>query len=251
MRHEWMALLDAEAAFAAHRASCRVVGLMRWRLGKAIRMLYLMAEAANWQLTDTLQKYVRDMFQGIPDTKVIEDTHQHLRDLSRQNRNFVSSRIKRMFACLTCNVMSKRNIKVIEPPDKDIFAQSWNKCINIKTRLKTQTKGLKLPDKRMQDIMHPKTAASTTPEGLYDIAAATEWCFKYWQLPPDNDCELEQTWQTVLLQQFDVVCNVATNTAMLVLVPAEYACTTWALKEVHHEDECMTWEMQVYNYNVI
>ena len=249
MQHEWAALLDAESAYAANKASCRVVGLMRWRVGKAIRMLYMMAEAANWQLTDTLQKYVRDMFQGIPDTKVIEDTHQHLRDLARDNRNFVSSRVKRMFACLTSNVMSKGNIKVIDPPDRQIVAQSWNKCRFMKTRLKTQTKGLTLPDKRMQDIMHPKTPASTTPEGLYDIAAATEWCFKYWQLPPGNDCDLEQAWQTILMQQFDIIFNVASGSAMLVIVPAEYACVTWALAKVHQDGSgCMTWEMQAHHY---
>jgi len=60
-----------------------------------------MAEATNWELSPGLKTYVTDMFKGLPDTNVIEDTHQKLRDLQRENRNFVSNRVKRMFSCMT------------------------------------------------------------------------------------------------------------------------------------------------------
>ena len=87
MKADWQSLLLAEAAHALHPASCNVVSLMRWRHFKAVRMLFMLAEAHGWQVTPELQKLIKDMFRGFPDTKVIEDTHQHLRDLGRHNRN--------------------------------------------------------------------------------------------------------------------------------------------------------------------
>ena len=58
-----------------------------------LRLLFLMAEEQDWKLTCTVKEQFIRMFGGIPDSRITEDIHhQHLRDLSRYNRNLISSR---------------------------------------------------------------------------------------------------------------------------------------------------------------
>jgi hypothetical protein len=213
---------------------------MRWRSFKAIRILFLMAEAHDWKITPVLQRYVTDMFQGLPDTKVIEDTHQKLRDLSRENKNFVSSRVKRMFSCMQSGKLEARHSKVLVPVDRDLVTQSWRELRNVKIRQITQTRGVKLKNHQLQMIMHPKTAASTTPEGLFNVAAATEWVFHYWKL--SDDIQLEQSWQSVLLIRFDIVRHIPSARVMMVTAPAPYAFQCWTMNA--QPGQIPTWTLQ-------
>lgn len=227
MKADWKALLLAESAYAMHPASCKAVEAMRWRHFKAIRLLFLMAEELEWVVKPELQQFIRDMFQGLPDTKVIEDTHQRLRDLARQNRNFVSSRVKRMFSCMTSGMLEPRHVKILDPVNKAVVSQSWNQLRRVKLRLKTQTRGLKLKDTKLQMIMHPKTQASTTPEAMFTMAAATEWVFHYWKLPGEIDCTLDQAWQSALLNRFDIVRHIPSQKVFMVVASTEYAFQKW------------------------
>lgn len=86
MQKEWTALLSSEAAYALNPASSKIMNVIRWRHYKSIRMLYLMAEEMDWKVTPQLQQYMRDMLGGLADTKIIEDTHQKLRDLVSKNK---------------------------------------------------------------------------------------------------------------------------------------------------------------------
>lgn len=225
MKEEWKALLLSES-FNALQPS-KVVNLMRWRKWKAIRLLYLMAEDNDWQPVPELQQFCRDMFKGFPDTKVVEDTHQKLRDLARDNRNFVSTRVKRMFSCMTSGQLDSRHTKVLQPFDNDLVTQSWVGLSQVGIKNRTQTRGIKLKDTHLQLIMHPKTAASATPEGLFNVAAATEWNFHYWKLGNDVQCTLDQAWQSVLMLRFDIVRHHPSQKTMIVIGSTEYAFQAW------------------------
>ena len=228
MQTEWDALLKSEIANALQPS--RLVATLRWRKWKAIRLLYLMAESCEWKLSPELQEFTRDMFKGLPDTKVIEDTHQKLRDLGREARHFVSSRSKRMFACMTSGKLENRHDKVLEPVDRQLIEQSWDQLSKVKIRKLTQTRGLKLKDTKLQMIMHPKTAASMTPDGLFNMAAATEWMFQYWQLDDSVECGLDQGWHSALLIRFDIVRHKPSNKIVLVIAPAEYSFLAWVME---------------------
>ena len=79
-------------------------------------------------------------------------------------------------------------------------------------------------------IMHPKTAASMTPDGLFNMAAATEWMFQYWQLDDSVECGLDQGWHSALLIRFDIVRHKPSNKIVLVRAPAEYSFLAWVME---------------------
>ena len=247
MKAEWEALLLSESAHAVHPDACKVVDVMRWRHFKAIRLLFLMAEAMEWKIAPVLQQFIRDMLRGLPDTKVIEDTHQKLRDLARANRNFVAIRVKRMFSCMASGMLEARHTKTVAPVGRHLVSQSWEKLRRTKIRAITQTRGLKLKDKKLQMIMHPKTQASTTPEGMFTMAAATEWVFHYWKLPDHIDCTVDQAWQSALLNRFDIVRHIPSQNTMLVVASTEYAFQRWTMEPLDGHQH--TWIMMVHALN--
>ena len=146
MKEEWKALLLSESLNAVQPS--KVVNLIRWRKWKAIRLLYLMAEDHDWQPVPELQRFCRDMFKGFPDTKVVEDTHQKLRDLARDNRNFVRTRVKRMFSCMTSGNLESRHTKVLQPLDNTLVSESWSVLSKVGIKNMTQTRGIKLQDSK-------------------------------------------------------------------------------------------------------
>lgn len=245
LKSEWHSLLKSEQVHALTPSDAKVVHKMRWRKHKAIRMLYLMAEATNWELSPGLISFVTDMFKGLPDTKVIEDTHQKLRDLQRDNRNFVSNRVKRMFSCMTSGQLELRHTKVIPCLNEELVQASWKQLSKVKIRHITQTRGLKLSDKNLQMLMHPKTAPSTSPEGLFHMAAATAWQFHYWELPAGTQCTLDQSWQSILLMRFDMVKHIPTNKVLLVMAPSEFAFQAWPMVQLNVDSPQDAWVMQV------
>jgi len=244
MQKEWNALLNSEAAHCLNPASCKVMNVIRWRHYKAIRMLYLMAEDMNWRVTPQLQQYMRDMLGGLADTKIIEDTHQKLRDLARDQRNQVSSRIKRMFACMNSGKLEARHTKVLpHVQENEQSNASWNALKGVKLRKQLQIAGLKLQSPHYQMIMHPRTQASLTPESMFSAAAATEWMFHFWQLDDTCKVSLEHAWQSILVSRFDIVRHIPTNKAMLVVGCSEYAFQSWQF--ILQQQEPATWIMVV------
>jgi hypothetical protein len=79
-----------------HWSSCPVNQIM-WRL----------LAHYQWTLTEDIQKHIRRLFYAVGDTKLIEDTHNHLRDLDRKQRHQVVFRT-RLFADLTRSPALKR-----------------------------------------------------------------------------------------------------------------------------------------------
>ena len=135
----------------------------------------------------------------------------------------------------------KRHTNVVPTVDRQLLKQSWYKLSKPKLRSLTQTRGLKLKDHSLQMIMHPKTQASTNPEGLFVMAGAIEWAFHFWRLPVDSDCSMEQAWQSVLLVRFDIVRHKPTQQTLMVIAVSDYAFQAWIMKELPGQQ---AWTMQ-------
>jgi len=144
---------------------------------------------------------------------------------------------------MTSGQLGARHTKVLPAIDPHA-PMSWHACKFVKTRKMTQTAGLKLKNPHYQMIMHPKTRASTSPEGIFTAAAATEWMFHYWQLDDSVTVSLDHAWQSILLNKFDIVRHISTNKTVLVMGCSEYASQSWKLILVKQPDSDM-WTMEV------
>ena len=63
---------------------------------------------------------LRCVLQGLGDSKLVEDIHQHLRDLARKTRHQKRSPLQRMIAVLQSGVLEGRGIPVTEVKDTEI-----------------------------------------------------------------------------------------------------------------------------------
>lgn len=61
-------------------------------LPPAVRIMYMAFEKDSWAPRSRGRRILATMLACLPDSKVVEDTHQHLRDLQRLGRSTVSSK---------------------------------------------------------------------------------------------------------------------------------------------------------------
>ena len=72
----------------------------------AVRILYITFERDKWSSSSADgRRHLASMLKVIPDTKIVEDAHQHLRDLQRRSRTLVSSKVERHRACVNSGVL--------------------------------------------------------------------------------------------------------------------------------------------------
>ena len=86
--------------------------MVPWRLHFLPRMLFCLAESHEWSCdAPPVLQLLSDVHRSrLPDTKICEDMHQHIRDRSRLQRYRKISRSSRMQACVQSGVFAQRKI---------------------------------------------------------------------------------------------------------------------------------------------
>lgn len=106
----------------------------------AVRVLYLCFERDKWRPSSPSGKRVLStMLSVLPDTKCVEDTHQHLRDLQRQGRSLVSSKVSRTRACVDCGVIEGRVVEHKKVQKEEFLHKYRNKFPSVAGRFKVIT----------------------------------------------------------------------------------------------------------------
>ena len=228
MKADWAALLVAEATRAEVPSKVEALQEMRWTLAVLPRLLFLLAEACWWQPDKDLLTFMRHLLEGLPDSKVIEDVHQKLRDKQRLNRNDILSRANRQAAVLASGVLETRGMHHISCSDEQLSGVSWREAHKghhkpgVSCRKLTQTKSTKLNEK-YQRIMDPKTVASMTPEGMFQSAAATAWIFCA------GDTALNAAWCSRLVPESSVLLHVPSDKYYFSVAVASWGFLAWQL----------------------
>ena len=75
-------------------------------------LLYLVFERGQFNpLYEPFQRLLRSILEALPDSRIVEQLHQWLRDLSRKRKHDVSSCIARMNACVMSEVQQTGTLK--------------------------------------------------------------------------------------------------------------------------------------------
>jgi len=109
----WTALLDTETLHRNGR--CTASGPFAkvvWRFNRWTRAVLSLIERGDHAAAKAA---VETMFKGFGDEKLIEDVHQHLRDLDGGQRQFKRSPLMRMDAMLHSEVLEKRGFVTASP----------------------------------------------------------------------------------------------------------------------------------------
>jgi hypothetical protein len=85
-----------------------------WANSKPVRLVYLVFERGQLSpIYEPFRRWLRVALDTLPDSRIVEQLHQWLRDLATKRKSDVSSVCSRMNACQTSNVLRSRGIETV------------------------------------------------------------------------------------------------------------------------------------------
>ena len=240
----WQILLDAEAA---HNSGTEVKPLnhIQWRLSPVMRVLYMSfeqdkllhrvgtAESSALKLQTLLTKHLGD-------SRMIENAHQHGRDLLRGAKTNTFSNCTIMANTLRSGALEERKANVVQPtPGMKAASATWSQASKTPLRKLLDSKSHTLP-LQIQKLMQPKgkhnSWQSPAPGSLFQSVAATQWLFEFWS----EDIPTDYTNVSVNDAVLSCLTCVGTFVAMRskgllirVVASAEYSFLGWVASVVH------------------
>ncbi len=226
-------ILHAEEAEAGG-TNVEPLASIYWRLNPFIRTLY-MAYEQDKQLglvmtgdskALRLQKVVS---RNLGDSRLIENTHQHGRDLYRSSKASSFSNPTIFANALRSGALEERRVprlRVAEA-EKASAAPVKAQCKDgINSSLRSQ--GHKLP-KQMQLLMAPKSKTHTwpspAPSSLFPSAAATTWLFHFYMAEEGSPLKakgVNAAWLSCLAQPGSILAQRSTGRMLKVMASAEF-----------------------------
>ena len=181
MQSHWDVIVKLENAAHTSVAIRSVLEAMTDVLPPCVRLLFLAFESDGWDPASVAgRRVLSNMLGGIPDTKGVEDTHQHLRDLQRKGRSLVSSKLSRMSACVDSGVLEERNIKHGKISKAEFVSSFRTRVPKMDGRFKSRKHKL---SQAWSEIMDPRKGwVSQTPEASRGAYAAWNWVLEWY--PP-------------------------------------------------------------------
>ena len=111
MRADAKLLFDLESISHASPSARTLLGIIEDVFCPAVRVLLLAFERDHFRSSSRAGRSVlATMIITLPDSRCVEETHQHLRDLQRHSRSLVSAKITRARACVFSGVLEGRGI---------------------------------------------------------------------------------------------------------------------------------------------
>ena len=147
----------------------------------SVRLMISLFETDNWRPSSKAGRHaLHTMLAGLPDTKCVEDAHQHLRDLQRKQRALASSKVCRTRACYLSPVLSGRGIphRIV---DKAFFVSKFRTKRALRTDGMFNARRHKWSDKWLR-ITDSRDWISRTPEASRKSLAAWSWLTIWWGL---------------------------------------------------------------------
>ena len=242
MRAAWETLLWAEGLACKHDGMRAVLSAVPW-CGHAIpRLIFLLAESEGWQLPAAkTRELLKNVHQKLPDTKVIEDMHQHIRDKSRLQRYKKVSRPSRMQSCIESGVLEGRSLPCVTVPKsaiRDAPPSIWQQP----SKHLWECQGDVVPSEWAAIMLPNRSWPSPSPMGLFRGAAAWEWLLHYKSSGLLGQVPLTSAWLSKLLPPRAMVRDAARTSSapFLVVISAEYGALVWRLSEHTHPDTTVT-----------
>ena len=200
---EFAALLDAESA--GHKVAVRPLQAITWRLAPLVRTIYIALGRDKACGTKDAKMLLTIICKNMGDSRIIENIHQHGKDLLRSAKQdwFGDTRI--MGNVLKSGVLEERvkATNIIQATNAEkVMAAGDFKQEPMKRKL--TSKGYKLP-KKMQELMLPKSKVHTwpspNPASLFVSLCASQWIFSFFG-PNKNSWQVgvNQAWLSALPQ---------------------------------------------------
>ena len=228
----WKKLLKAEEAELAGEA-VKPLKTMFWRFNPLVRTLFMSYEqdAAKGKflsIDSAALRLQRVIAKNLGDSRVIENVHQHGRDLYRASKAKSISNTAIMANCLRSGVLEQRQVPMITADAvQKALGETWKQSNKEGVVKSMRSKGNSLPlelQKLMMaqkgDHSWPSPAAGT----LFQSVMSTHWLFYYWE---NEDAKLKKVdvngaWLSFLARPGSILAQNSDGLLVKVLASAEF-----------------------------
>lgn len=224
-------LLEAEGAA---NAGARVEPLesMHWRHSPLLRVL-LMAYEQDSSMgifggeRSSAVKLQTVLSKHLGDSRVIENVHQHGRDIFRNSKANSISNTAIMAHALRSGVLEQRNVKCVSAQNAataKATGSAWQQKFKEPVVGSLRTHGKKLPAS-LQKMMLPKTDwPSPNPASMFSSLASTQWLFRFWTEKHGAFAghDVNAAWLSFLARPGSLVASRSKGRVIKVLSSAEF-----------------------------
>ena len=175
IKTDWTLILDLER-FALTNGECRDLRkALTWADYVPNRLFFMLFERGGYDPDFPIARdYARSLLECLPDSRVVEEHHERLRDLARDCKHNVTNRVARMQACRTAGILEARGMATVTVVRQQ-FVDEYRLPIEI-TRETFDSSRHKL-DASWERLQQPgvRSWASPNPSASRQYAAAWHW----------------------------------------------------------------------------
>lgn len=217
---EWQIILALEAA----GRSCRCLENVMWRQNSLLRAVCMgferdaIRKRSGQEVKHEGSRLLRALLCHLGDSKVVEDSHQHLRDLQREARKDSYTTAAKQHALIRSHVLQARGVQATEVSPAEVATAPV-----LKQSLNTFTipESHKMPKEYQSIMKQDKSWHSPATISLFKQSAATEWAM-HW-MKHKLKTGFENAWMSVLACRAGMVlASTKLGIQLLVLHGAEY-----------------------------
>ena len=223
------ALLNAESA--AHQCTVQPLKQMTWRLNPFARAVYV-AHDMDQHTGSQHAKALHSVYtKSLGDSRIIENIHQHGRDLQRASKNDGVGNTGLFANVLRSGCLEERRVPMVKAPNADKVVEG-SAFLQEPISKKLTVKGHKLSG-GLQEMMLPKTRhqnwPSPSPSALFQGVCASEWVFNFFGKAKGEEykCNINLAWLTILAKKGWMVAQRSTSRLLKVVAGSEYAFLGW------------------------
>ena len=228
----WQILLAAEDA-ANEGVDVKCLKHIHWRRNPLIRCLFMAFEQDKatqgfFTARSCARRLQKVISQNLGDSRVIENVHQHGRDLFRASKANSISNTAIMSNALRSKVLDQRQVPMVTADEASkALGPQWNAVYKESVVQSLKTKGKKMPSE-LQKMMLPQKGISSWPSpapgSLFQSAACTQWLFTFWgsQDPKLRGIGVNDAWLSFLAGPGSVVAQRSSGLLVKVLCSAEF-----------------------------
>lgn len=229
----WAKLLDAEAA-ENEGQEIKPLRAMHWRLNPLNRCLLMAFEQDEAQkkvctMDSAARRLQLAIGKNLGDSRVIENVHQHGRDLFRQSKAKTIGNTSIMANALRSGVLDGRDVPMVNAVlAEKAYGEQWKSTKKESVVQSMRSKQKKMP-LEMQKMMVAQKGTHTWPTpsagSLFQSVASTQWLFEFWKT---KDQEFKRvgvngSWQSFLARPGSILARESKGLLVKVVASAEFA----------------------------
>eukprot|EP00929_Paragymnodinium_shiwhaense_P027881 TRINITY_DN16267_c0_g3_i1.p1 TRINITY_DN16267_c0_g3~~TRINITY_DN16267_c0_g3_i1.p1 ORF type:complete len:912 (-),score=81.92 TRINITY_DN16267_c0_g3_i1:60-2795(-) len=232
MKNDWRLIQAAEQRSLLDPSVARTVAAMGSLRKAAIRVLYAKYELDRFSSSSEAgHRCLRSLLQIIPDTKVVEDCHGHLRALNRLQSRGSSSMVKRMVTASDSGVVERRQVHHAKTTFEDFAALYRHKHMRSSAKAIWESKA-NLPA-QLSSIMGRRDWYSPASDKEREGFGAWWWLCRSSTAHVDPHRRAHTAWLTSLMRPHTIIWSKASGYCLHVK-HAKFAGLALELAAVHN-----------------